>query len=115
MNLLVRPGGIEPPTLGLGVPCSIQLSYGRAPSLFLRGTRGRASTPGDEALDVGGIELRPRAALDLDERIRFGDAAVVRTVGHHRGERIEDRDRAGELADLFAAQTLRIACPSHRS
>ena len=26
---MVRPAGIEPATLGLGVPCSIQLSYGR--------------------------------------------------------------------------------------
>ena len=25
----MRPGGLEPPTLALGVPCSIQLSYGR--------------------------------------------------------------------------------------
>jgi hypothetical protein len=27
--ILVRPIGIEPMTLGLGVPCSILLSYGR--------------------------------------------------------------------------------------
>ena len=25
----IRPGGLEPPTLGLEIPCSIRLSYGR--------------------------------------------------------------------------------------
>src|SRR5579884_2062618 len=28
-KFISRPGGIEPPTSALGVPCSIQLSYGR--------------------------------------------------------------------------------------
>ena len=28
-EIAVRPGGIEPPTLGLEIPCSIRLSYGR--------------------------------------------------------------------------------------
>src|SRR5690606_16458944 len=33
---LVRPAGVEPAALGLGVPCSIQLSYGRATWGILR-------------------------------------------------------------------------------
>ena len=31
---MVRPEGLEPPTLGSEVRCSIQLSYGRTPRYF---------------------------------------------------------------------------------
>lgn len=31
---LVRPEGLEPSTLGLRVPCSAKLSYGRTPNIM---------------------------------------------------------------------------------
>jgi hypothetical protein len=39
---MVRPDGIEPPTLGLGVPCSILLSYGRPARLTTDSSSGNA-------------------------------------------------------------------------
>ena len=35
---MARPEGVEPPTLGSEVRCSIQLSYGRVPAILSRGS-----------------------------------------------------------------------------
>lgn len=43
--MLVHPGGLEPPTLGLGNPCSIRLSYGCL---------------GDAKHNAGGLRRLPR-------------------------------------------------------
>ncbi len=39
------PGGVEPPTNGLGNRCSIQLSYGAASSLIISRRFGRSVEP----------------------------------------------------------------------
>ena len=51
--LLARPKGVEPPTLGSEVRCSVQLSYGRAEVEYvIRGAPPVQSTIKNSSLDL---------------------------------------------------------------
>ena len=74
---MVRPDGIEPPTSALGVPCSIQLSYGRPLRDLL--TPGRvpalaAAKSGTVPTDYDLLERQVRGLLE-DERDPIANAA----------------------------------------
>ena len=58
----IRPGGLEPPTLGLEIPCSIRLSYGREGVATECDDRGTFLKWSDCSLPIAALSASPRAA-----------------------------------------------------
>ena len=67
------PGGVEPPTNGLGNRCSIQLSYGAAAKQFIIAWQFPATgLDGSALIEIKLSHFRLEGSEDIRLAVRFG-------------------------------------------
>src|SRR5260370_34563756 len=127
---MVRPAGGEPPTLGLEVRCSIQLSYGRPATPYtgrvsgpdaryvLIGATGQLGFVLARTFDLPGTLLTPRRAeLDLLDARRTGERLralrpthVINTAAWNAVDAAEDEPPRAFALKREAVGTLAVRC-----
>ena len=79
----------------------------RSPARLVQ--RGELGEHASEGLDEARVELAPAAALELEQAVRVGHGAAVRTPRRHRVVGVDDAHGLGEGRNGVAGEPVRVA------